>query len=39
MKAFQVRLNGRMLCTAGFSERDVVLTAIVDYVSGAVGTS
>jgi len=26
-------MNGRKLCTAGFSERDVVLTAIVDYVS------
>jgi hypothetical protein len=34
MKAFEVRLNGRKLCTAGFSERDVVLTATVDYVSG-----
>jgi hypothetical protein len=34
MKAFEVRLNGRKLCTAGFSERDVVLSAIVDYVSG-----
>ena len=34
MKAFQVHLNGRKLCTAGLSERDVVLTAIVDYVSG-----
>jgi len=34
MKAFQVHLNGRKLCTAGFSEHDVVLSAIVDYVSG-----
>jgi len=34
MKAFQVRMNGRKLCTAGFSERDVVVTAIIDYVSG-----
>src|SRR5260370_41817654 len=34
MKAFQVHLNGRKLCTAGFSERDVVLTAMVDYVRG-----
>ncbi len=34
MKAFQVHVNGRKLCTAGFSEHDVVLTAIVDYVSG-----
>ena len=34
MKAFQVHLNGRKLCTAGFSEHDVVLDAIVDYVSG-----
>jgi hypothetical protein len=34
MKAFQVHLNGRKLCTAGFSERDVVLTAIIDHVSG-----
>ena len=34
MKAFQVHLNGRKLCTAGFSEQDVVLSAIVDYVSG-----
>lgn len=31
MKAFQVHLNGRKLCTAGFRERGV-LTAIVDYV-------
>jgi hypothetical protein len=37
MKAFQVHLNGRKLCTAGFDERDVVLTAIVDYVSGRGG--
>lgn len=34
MKAFQVHLNGRKLCTAGFTEHDVVLDAIVDYVSG-----
>jgi len=34
MKAFQVHLNGRKLCTAGFSDHDVVLSAIVDYVSG-----
>lgn len=34
MKAFQVHLNGRKLCTAGFMERDVVLTAIVDYIGG-----
>ena len=34
MKAFQVHLNGKKLCVAGFSEHDVVLTAIVDYVSG-----
>jgi len=33
MKAFQVHLNGRKLCTADFSEREVVLTAIADYVS------
>jgi hypothetical protein len=33
MKAFQVHLNGRKICIAGFSE-DGVLTAIVDYVSG-----
>lgn len=34
MKAFEVHLNGRKLCTAGFTEHDVVLNAIVDYVSG-----
>lgn len=34
MRAFQVHLNGRKLCTAGFSEHDVVLSAIVDHVSG-----
>lgn len=34
MKAFQVHLNGRKLCTAGFSEHDAVLSAIIDYVSG-----
>jgi len=33
MKAFQVHLNGRKLCTAGFRERDVVLSAIIDHVS------
>lgn len=32
MKAFDVHLNGKKLCTSGFSERNVVLTAIVDYV-------
>ena len=37
MKAFQVHLNGRKLCTAGFRERDVVLSAIVDHVSGRRG--
>jgi hypothetical protein len=34
MKAFQVHLNGRKLCTAGFNEQNVVLDAMVDYVSG-----
>ena len=34
MKAFQVQLNGRTLCTAGFRDRDVVLNAIIDYIGG-----
>jgi ribosomal protein S1 len=33
MKAFQVHLNGKQLCTAGLHERDVVLAATIDYVS------
>src|SRR5216684_4566161 len=33
MKAFQVHLNGKQLCTAGLHERDVVLAATVDYVA------
>jgi hypothetical protein len=39
MKAFQVHVNGRKLCTAGFRERDVVLSAIVSYLSGCGGES
>lgn len=33
MKAFEVHLNGKKLCTAGFPEQGV-LTAILDYVRG-----
>ena len=37
MKAFEVRLNGKLLCVAGIG-RDGVLDAIVDYVGDRRGS-